>query len=57
MYIFPNPLTDVDLMGSVSLVTEAENLAKKFRRLVLALSKVKSTPEGQRYPFYIYRLA
>ncbi len=57
MYIVPNPLTDEELRGSVSLVTEADNLVGRFAQLSLALTRVRNTPSGQRYQFYVYRLA
>ena len=56
MYIFPNPLTDQDLLGSVSLIVEVEDLTTDFPQLFCALTKVRQTPAGVEYPFYIYQL-
>jgi len=56
MYIFPNPLTDEDLVGSVSLIAEKEYLTADFPRLSCVMTKVRRTPAGVEYPFYVYRL-
>jgi len=56
MYIFPNPLTDEDLVGSVSLIAEAEDLTTNFPQLSCVMTKVKQTPAGAEYPFYVYQL-
>lgn len=56
MYIFPNPLTDEDLVGSVSLITEEKNLAAAFPQLSYVMTKIKRTPTGLEYPFYVYQL-
>jgi len=56
MYVFPNPLTDKDLLGSVSLIAEKKNLTTGFPQLSLAMTLVKRTPAGVEYPFYVYKL-
>lgn len=56
MYIFPDPLTDEDLVGSVSLIVEEEKLTAYFPQLSLTMTKVRRTPAGVEYPFYVYRL-
>jgi len=56
MYIFPNPLTDEDLVGSVSLIVEAENLPAEFPQLSYVMTKIKRRPTGLEYPFYVYQL-
>ncbi len=56
MYIFPNPLTDEDLLGSVSLIAEEENLMTEFPQLSRLMNKVRRTPTGLEYPFYVYQL-
>jgi len=56
MYIFPNPLTDEDLVGTVSLVAEAAHLADVYPQLVEVMVKVRRTPAGEEFPFYVYRL-
>ena len=56
MYIFPNPLTDEDLVGSVSLIAEVEGLTSEFPELSHVVTKVKRTPAGAEYPFHVYRL-
>ncbi|MBM4429990.1 MAG: hypothetical protein FJ026_06510 [Chloroflexi bacterium] len=56
MYIFPNPLTDEDLVGSVSLILEEKNLTVDFPQLSTAMTKIRRTPAGVEYPFYVYQL-
>lgn len=56
MYIFPNPLTDEVLVGSVSLIAEAEDLTTGFPQLSRVMTKVRQTPAGAEYPFHVYRL-
>lgn len=56
MYIFPNPLTDQDLVGSIALVMEQADLPTTFPQLVQTTTKVRRTPAGEEYPFFVYRL-
>jgi len=56
MYIFPNPLTDPDLVGSVSLIVEHGGMHEHFPQLEMMDEKVKRTPEGKGYTFFVYRL-
>ncbi len=58
MYIFPNPLTDEDLRGSVSLVVEQDcgDLFKVYPQLKRVMNRVKTTPAGERYSFCVYQL-
>jgi hypothetical protein len=56
MYIFPNPLTDQDLIGSVALVMEQPDLMATFPQLMQTAAKVRRTPAGEEYPFFVYRL-
>jgi hypothetical protein len=51
MYIFPNPLNDEDLVGSVSLIVEEKNLTDSFPQLDLKITKVKRTPTDVKYLF------
>jgi len=57
MYIFPNPLTDDDLKGTVTLIVEESEIEKRVPELNFVGTKTKYTPEPERkaYPFYIYR--
>jgi len=57
MYIFPNPLTDSDLIGSICLVTEMEDLKADYPQLTYVMTKVRHTPAGEKYPFHVYRLS
>jgi hypothetical protein len=57
MYIFPNPLTDQDLVGSVALVMEQADLVKAFPELVQVATRVRRTPTGEEFPFFVYRLS
>jgi len=56
MYIFPNPLTDQDLLGKIALVTEEPDLASTFPRLTLVTVKHRRTPAGDEFPFFVYSL-
>ncbi len=56
MYIFPNPLTDGDLVGSVSLITEMAGIEADYPSLACVGSKVRRTPAGEEYVFHVYRL-
>jgi hypothetical protein len=56
MYIFPNPLTDDDLKGTISLVSENSKLIQDFPDLVPVMTKIKRSSSGTKYPFYVYRL-
>ena len=56
MYIFPNPMTDPDLVGTVSLVLEGDDLTPVYPELGYLMTKVRRTPEGEEYPFHVYRL-
>ncbi|MGD9101640.1 MAG: hypothetical protein PVF45_14260 [Anaerolineae bacterium] len=56
MYIFPNPLTDQDLVGGTALVMEQADLATAFPQLMQTSTKVRRTPAGEEYPFFVYRL-
>ena len=56
MYIFPNPLTDPDLVGSIALVVEQGDLLTAFPPLMQVMVKVRRTPSGEEYPFFVYRL-
>jgi hypothetical protein len=57
MYIFPNPLTDEDLVSSMSLIAEAGDLVADFPQLSCVMTKVRRTPVGMEYLFYVYQLA
>ncbi len=56
MYIFPNPLTDQDLLGRVALITEESDLASTHRELTLVTIKYRLTPIGDEFPFFVYSL-
>ena len=56
MYIFPNPLTDPDLVGSVALVVEQGDLLTAFPQLLQVMVKARRTLAGEEYPFFVYRL-
>ncbi len=56
MYLFPNPLTDEALRGSVSLVVEQSDgdLVARYPQLKQMMIQIKTTTTGQRYPFCVY---
>lgn len=56
MYIFPNPLTDGDLVGTASLITQIEGLEVEYPSLAYVMPKVRCTPTGKEYTFHVYRL-
>lgn len=56
MYIFPNPMTDPDLVGTVSLVAEGDDLTSTYPDLDWMMTKVRRTPAGEEHPFQVYRL-
>jgi len=56
MYLFPNPLTDPDLVGGVALVAEQEDLTAVFPQLMLVMQKVRRASAGGAFPFFVYRL-
>jgi hypothetical protein len=45
-----------NILSSVSLVTEMEDLEADYPQLVRVLTKVRRTSTGEEYPFYVYRL-
>lgn len=57
MYLFPNPMTDDSMKGTVSLVIEDANVSRAFPQLNRVGTKVKTTPEGKKFPFYVYQLS
>jgi hypothetical protein len=56
MYIFPNLLIDEDLVDSMSLIVEENNLTASFSQLALTITRVRRTLASAEYPFYVYRL-
>lgn len=56
MYIFPNPLTDSELKGTISFIAEEARLHRTFPDLKRVTTKVKRSPIGSEFPFHVYQL-